>query len=82
MITYQDLRMNEKIPRQEVLDAVRDLGWQTFRKGLKGLDTQSKLDALLRYIVSHNGERVARIRVHNYIGALLRGGLLKKVDNT
>lgn len=56
--------------------------WQLFRVSLKGLTTQQKLRMLeLRYdtwITSIYNEtaRVEKVRIDNYIGALVRGGQL------
>jgi len=51
--------------------------WQIFRISLKGLSIGSKLVRLLEYWDDHKdtpNRDNDRIRVYNYLGALLRGG--------
>ena len=69
------------LTQREILGAVRNDAWQRFRRSLKGLSTEEKLDHLDSYLErrSSNG-KVSRkdiIRVDNYINALLRGGQLR-----
>ena len=64
--------------KQKVLQAVKNPEWQTFRLSLKGLSTKKKISKLS---VWYSKGGTARIQVINYMGALLRGGQLKKRDN-
>jgi hypothetical protein len=77
----------ESFPQVEVKYAVYEAAdheeWQKFRCSLKGQSTRMKLARLwVHYQNSRaNAESikeldVAKIRVHNYLGALKRGGLL------
>lgn len=70
----------------EILKAVKNDAWQRFRMTLKGLSTESKLEALEGYVKRREDKgtytRVERVRVDNYINALLRGGQLVRVGNT
>lgn len=50
--------------------------WQKFRVSLKGQSTGMKLVRLQQYLVENNVTEIARCRVDNYIGALVRGGQL------
>jgi hypothetical protein len=71
---------------QRVYEAVKDEKWQTFRKSLKGLPTQDKLDRLRDYWEDNHDHPAARysldldcnlcLQVDNYIKALCRGGQL------
>lgn len=65
----------------EILQAVKDPDWQTFRLSLKGLSTADKLKRLETYRNTHEG-RVDEVRVDNYINALLRGGQLVHAQGT
>lgn len=56
--------------------AIKDAGWQKFRKSLKGLSTAEKLRKLKGWQRQHPGKQSA-IQVANYINALKRGGQLK-----
>jgi hypothetical protein len=49
--------------------------WQFFRVGLKGLATDAKLYCLAWYY-AQEGSITRRIRIDNYLGALIRGGQL------
>ena len=49
--------------------------WQKFRVGLKGLVTEAKLYCLAWYY-SQEPTELKRLRVNNYLGALVRGGQL------
>jgi len=68
----------------EIMTAIDDDDWQTFRKSLKGLPTEDKLDQLYHYLhkffeesETNYGEFFVReIRVVNYLNALKRGGQL------
>lgn len=60
----------------EIADAVKDKVWQSFRRELKGMTTESKLYHLAAYMNREPSSRVRRVRVDNYINALLRGGQL------
>jgi hypothetical protein len=64
-----------------VYEAPDFLEWQVFRVGLKGLPTKHKLYRLNELWENSLGERSTlqagmSIRIDNYIGALVRGGLL------
>jgi hypothetical protein len=59
----------------EVNEAVKDERWQQFRRSLKGRPTQKKLE-LLDWWLQYRCSKQAQIQVHNYIGALKRGGQL------
>ncbi len=54
--------------------------WQKFRVSLKGLETREKLLCLGNYYVTHMKnnaqEELTKIRINNYLGALIRGGQL------
>lgn len=66
--------------RSEILSAVyqapgaRD--WQFFRVGLHGLSTNQKLWCLAWYYSQEPKDYLHRIRIENYLGALVRGGQL------
>lgn len=62
-----------------ILTAVDDENWQMFRKSLKGISTENKLDLLnARYLERwiNGGSHEEKVRIDNYINALKRGGLL------
>ncbi len=63
------------IQREQVMKAIKDDAWQDFRKSLKGLSTKEKISKLNSWY--RKGPK-ARIQVINYMGALLRGGQVKK----
>ena len=67
-------------PIRDVLQAVKDDRWQSFRLSLKGVSTETKLQRLHEYRTSSmkkgNLPEVERLRIDNYINALLRGGQL------
>lgn len=75
------------LSREEIAAAIDDDHWQAFRKGLKGLPTARKLDELEYYLKAIDpaalpAERhMVRVRVDNYINALLRGGQLRRICN-
>lgn len=50
--------------------------WQKFRVGLHGLTTRCKLWCLMTYYLQDRNDYAHRIRVDNYLGALIRGGQL------
>lgn len=50
--------------------------WQRFRVGLHGLSTQTKLYCLAWYYSSPSSTYWYKIRIDNYLGALIRGGQL------
>lgn len=62
------------------LYCVEDEVWQEFRKSLKGISTQKKLDKcrewLDRWETGLGPLRRAEVQVDNYLNALLRGGQL------
>lgn len=68
------------LTRDEIMQAVNDPKWQEFRLSLKGLPTYRKLIMLDEYLKTHTA-RVDKVRVDNYINALLRGGQLKRICN-
>jgi hypothetical protein len=55
------------------LYCVEDESWQSFRKSLKGISTEKKLDKLFWW---RNWNRRSQVQVDNYLNALLRGGQL------
>lgn len=65
-----------KLTRAEIQRAVRDPQWQEFRKSLKGLSTEEKLNKLRSWLLRHPGSKKAQIQVQNYKNALKRGGQL------
>jgi hypothetical protein len=70
----------------EIKEYVNDNPWQGFRRSLKGLSTEVKLDELQNYLESRTTEdgflgRDVEVRVDNYINALLRGGQLVHLTN-
>lgn len=66
-------------PQSEVQAAVYDtpdhLEWQKFRVGMKGMTSKEKLYCL-QWLLVHDERQVTKVRVHNYLGALIRGGQL------
>lgn len=67
--------------RAEIREAIADEGWQRFRRSLKGLSTEDKLQQLEGYISRREMSRgkmtrIEQVRIDNYINALLRGGQL------
>ncbi len=70
------------LTQDEIQEAVKNEEWQKFRKSLKGCSTDKKIRKLRHYLyakITSNGlPRVERVRVDNYINALLRGGQLKR----
>lgn len=69
--------------RLAVYDADDARDWQLFRVSLKGLTTYEKIAMLTEYYHRHhlncdcvNTRNMSKIRIHNYIGALKRGGQL------
>jgi hypothetical protein len=74
---------------RRIAEAVDNEAWQEFRLSMKGVSTSGKIDMLERYW-TENHEGVAQepseecdfcVRVHNYIGALNRGGQLQPGTN-
>jgi hypothetical protein len=71
----------------EIMEAVKNERWQTFRLSLKGLSTSDKLEKLKAYMRNSRYEdkgslsRVEQVRIDNYINALLRGGQLVRRDD-
>jgi len=65
-----------KIKKDEIDPAVKDTKWQDFRRSLKGLDTEEKLDELEQWLIDNPG-RKSEIQVINYYNALKRGGQVK-----
>lgn len=69
--------------RGEIMAAVPALPWQAFRRSLKGLSTEEKLDRLDEYRTRVFRDasvpmikRFHEVCIDNYINALLRGGQL------
>jgi len=75
-----------KLSKAEIREATRDSHWQEFRLGMKAYNTEGKLDCLEIYHTNgrvfdktNHERRMRRVRIDNYINALLRGGQLKRV---
>jgi hypothetical protein len=69
----------ERPLKQEVWASVLDGHWQALRTSMKGLPTYSKIHLCRTWLEEREAggvDRVARVCVHNYIGALKRGGQL------
>lgn len=66
--------------REEIRNAVYRYpdheAWQFFRVGLHGLTTQKKLYCLAWYWAQGDKDWARKIRIDNYLGALVRGGQL------
>jgi hypothetical protein len=64
--------------RADILRAIDNIQWQTFRRNLKRRPTVEKLDLLDKYLKdrSLNCDIEDKVRVDNYINALRRGGFL------
>jgi len=75
-LSLKNLKDIPKINKEEIDKAIDDKKWQEFRKSLKGLSTEEKLDKLQEWLNSHKGSRKAEVQVINYINALKRGGQL------
>lgn len=74
--TYSQEKVNWAVYNAEGFEE-----WQKFRVSLKGHSTKEKLFCLASYYANHLGksdreEDLMKIRVNNYLGALIRGGLL------
>lgn len=69
------------LQRSVILRAVRDPEWQEFRRSLKGLDTETKLDKLFERKEA-SSRWTSDVQIDNYINALLRGGQLVRSGNT
>lgn len=63
--------------QSDVLQAVNNMEWQTFRISLKGKSTNEKIKGLREWLVLNNNSHRSKIQVTNYIYALKRGGILK-----
>lgn len=50
--------------------------WQKLRVSLHGLTTRAKLWCLMKYYERKRNDYWRRIRIDNYLGALIRGGIL------
>lgn len=65
---------------KEILAAVDDTEWQSFRLSLKGISTEDKLSRLHERLQRHMKDgkviRVEKVRIDNYLYALRRGGQL------
>ena len=75
-LSLKNLKDIPKIDKEEIDKAIDDEKWQEFRKSLKGISTEEKLDKLQEWLNSHKGSRKAEVQVINYINALKRGGQL------
>jgi hypothetical protein len=68
------------LSRAEIMTAIDNDVWQSFRLSLKGVSTEKKLMQLESYLRQREERkccsRVEYVRVDNYINALLRGGQL------
>lgn len=63
---------------RQIAQDVDDEGWQKFRHSLKGIDTVDKLTKLKAYLLNGPDDMEVRARrVHNYLGALARGGQIR-----
>jgi len=56
---------------------IKDPKWQSFRKSLKGTDTDTKLLQLRKWLQQNKDSKESQIQVTNYVNALKRGGQLK-----
>lgn len=68
----------------EILDAVRDDGWQFVRLCMKGESLEKKYEILTTYLTRYDNEielRRKQVRVSNYVNALRRAGHLPKRRN-
>jgi hypothetical protein len=72
-----------KTYKDAVAEAVNDIAWQEFRRSLKGQPTKVKLQRLREYYLENGlvNLEVVRLRVHNYLTALARGGQIGIVGN-
>jgi hypothetical protein len=61
----------------EVLKAVNNVEWQTFRISLKGKSVHEKIKGLREWLVINDNSYRSKTQVTNYIYALKRGGILK-----
>lgn len=67
------------VVREAVYESITADHWQMFRVGMKGLTTQKKLYCLAWYWLNCNwgeDDALKKIRINNYLGALIRGGQL------
>lgn len=67
--------------RAEIAHAINWPAWQTLRISLHGTSLRHRFLCLRNFLheqapISGNKERQARVVIHNYIGALKRGGLI------
>ena len=64
---------------------VEDVAWQRFRgQRLKGKSTEEKLRVLASWLECWEGtdyEAKAKVQTENYLGALKRGGFVRKGEN-
>ena len=69
---------SQELVQRAVYDCVTAAAWQEFRVRLKGLSTQEKLYCLACWYKHFLGSHydLTRVRVCNYLGALIRAGLL------
>jgi hypothetical protein len=71
-----DLILDPPPSQEEVWAAVAHEPWQDFRRSLKGTTTEHKLAKLRWWLYHGHRDRKVRVQVHNYVGALKRGGQL------
>lgn len=70
------MTFEEQLKQTDIMRCIKNEAWQKFRKSLKGLSTQAKLQKLKLWKSSHSGH-CATVVVQNYINALKRGGQIK-----
>ena len=68
------------MPKQEVLQAVKDPEWQAIRIAMKGTSLEHKYRCLTAWLKVKEYSREAQVQVTNYVTALSRGGLIKPID--
>ena len=74
------LPLDERPTYHEVLVCVTDKAWQETRLSMKGIPTAEKLRTLRDWL--GDGRSWCRqVQVHNYIGALKRGGQITAEGN-
>ena len=61
---------------KQVLEAVKDEGWQKIRKSMKGTSLAERWKILRKHLRDRNNSRRAKIQVTNYVKALARGGMI------
>lgn len=74
-MNWYSLLMTVAPRRDEIRIAVRDENWQRVRRGMLGMTQEEKYERLVSYL-KEGGGRMRKVRVHNYVNALKRGGLI------